>query len=74
MTSADFLNYALGVSAVVTALGTFIMSWLTLRKSTKIEAHTNGMVEVLTKQAASTGRAEERQDNLDRGGTTGSES
>lgn len=71
MTSADFLNYASGSSAVITALGTFAMSWLTLRKSTRIEKHTNGMVEVLTKQSATAARREERADNVARGGTTG---
>lgn len=71
MASADFLNYALGSSAIITALGTFVMSWLNLRKSTRIEKHTNGMVEVLTKQSAVAARKEERIDNVARGGTTG---
>ena len=73
MTSTDFLNYALSASALITALGTFTVGILNLRKSAKIEHHTNGLVAQNSERAAKDARVDERQLNLDRGGTTGTE-
>ena len=74
MTSGDFLNFALGSSAVITALGTFVMSWLNLRKSAKIEAqsdkiveHTNSMKDALVKATGIAAHAEGKEEGRQEG-------